>query len=204
MNPSAAPCKSILLGWLCEDGGGYLFTCEGFPGLLRGDCVPSVPLPLPLSLLLLLGVGTAARGLFAASPWDTPQPALRVPEWTLKHRNYSVLNFCSLLLRYAHSSRVNKAALVFFLLLSLFEKCISAAYGWWKRIASRLGSRGVWQWRHRIAAAFGTWRCIAGTRELWVKRELKLAEMALPLLVAQALTHEAHWIQERSQDVTVP
>lgn len=74
--------------------------------------MPSVPLPLPFSLLFLCGVG-------AASPWDTPQPALRVPEWTLKHRNYSALNFCSLLLRYARSSRVNKAALVFFLLLSL-------------------------------------------------------------------------------------
>lgn len=159
--------------------------------------MPSVPLPLPFSLLFLCGVG-------AASPWDTPQPALRVPEWTLKHRNYSALNFCSLLLRYARSGRVNKAALVFFLLLSLFEKCISAAHGWWKRIASQLGSRGVWRSGHRMAAAFGTWKRVAGIRELWVKRELKLAEMALPWLGLQALTREACWVQEWSPDVTVP
>lgn len=148
-------------------------------------------LPLPLSLLLLLGLG-------AASPWDTPQPALRVPEWTLKHRNYSALNFCSLLLRYARSSRVNKAALVFFLLLSLFEKCISAARGWWKRIASQLGSRGVWHLGHGTAAAFGTWKHVAGTQELWVKHELKSAEMALPWLGLQALTREVCWVQEQS------
>lgn len=81
-----------------------------------------------------------------------------------------------LILRYAQSRSGNKAVLVF-LLLSLFEKCLSAAYSFYKCTRASPGEAVCFgKLRYGVAVAFGTWRGIAGIWELWVKHELKLAE----------------------------
>ena len=123
----------------------------------------------PWQAVCCLAVGHSLAALCTKS-------VLHVLEWTLKHRNYAA-ELLFLILRYAPSNRVNKAILVFFLLLSLFEKCISTAYSLCKCIrASQLGSCIFSQLKYRVVVVFGTWKGIAGTWELWVKHELKLAE----------------------------